>query len=105
MIHRQLDSTQYFVQSNWTNKAQLHQLEDHQFELEPADKNSTFEFSVSFSPLPSGNADLLFNEAVTNRAEGWDVFWNSRGAIDFSKCTDPWASIPTLGSIVSGFKV
>lgn len=91
-IQRILDSTQYFVKVNWSQPAQINQLQDHFFELNPGGKESEIDFSVSFSPNKNKLSDHLYTESASNNTEQWSAFWNSGGAIDFSDCTDPRAS-------------
>ncbi|HSG67161.1 MAG TPA: hypothetical protein VK994_00545, partial [Bacteroidales bacterium] len=92
LIHRTLDSTNYFVGINWNNEASLIQKTSHHFQLKPSSENNTIELSVYFSPAEITNPNTLFNETAENSQQQWKNFWNSGGAIDFSECTDPRAN-------------
>jgi hypothetical protein len=91
LIHRTLDSTQYFVAINWNNSADLVQKTSHHLQLEPFTENNSIELSVSFSPRKLTEPNFLFDQTAENSELQWSQYWNSGGVIDFSDCTDPRA--------------
>lgn len=90
-IQRTLDSTEYFVQISWSQNAEIHQLDEHYFLIDPSDENQFFEYSISFSPQKSDFSVISYENTALNSEHLWEKFWSSGGAIDFSECTDPRA--------------
>ena len=88
-IERQLDSTRYYVTIQWNGDAEFKELDKHSFFLSIKDKNQ-FEFICQFSPIKIEKNE---NSAQTfaKSKEHWKNFWQSGGAIDLSKSTDPRA--------------
>lgn len=88
---RELGSATYFTKAGWTGSASIIQDKKHRILISPNMKGNQFEISIKFSaekdlsPLPS------FSETENNNATNWEKLWNSGGAVDFSKCTDPRA--------------
>lgn len=90
VLQRTLDKEVYFVSMSWKGEAELIQLGPHQFEINPADQNDTFEYSILYSKSGDHVVDLY--TATARNSEGhWKEFWSSGAAIDFSECTDPRA--------------
>ena len=87
LIHRRLDSTNYFVDINHSPLSQLNRQGKHQFEITPNPTGTEMDFSVSFSP-DQVNEQIPFKQAATNSSNRWKDFWLSGGAIDFSDCKD-----------------
>lgn len=88
VIKREIDTTNYFVDVNWSNGS-ISGTNGHEFVIQPAGQN-TFEFSVLFSKSKAAvQAD--FQATKKSSINGWENFWGSGGAIDFSACTDPRA--------------
>jgi hypothetical protein len=86
-IKRELDSTTYFTEVQWSNGS-LSQLGDrHTFLLTPSRQNNEFEFSVTFSK-GGPHESPSFGVTEKNSIQKWKDFWTSGGAIDFSSCTD-----------------
>jgi hypothetical protein len=90
-IRRTLDSTNYFVQISWREKAKIDQIASHYFEINPAGESDAFECSFLFSSLKKEKSDQSFGSTLDNSTQQWENFWNSGGAIDFSGCADPRA--------------
>jgi len=91
VIHRQLDSTSYFVHINWKGPAKIEEHQKHDFYLQPKQGQSEFSFSCLFSPRDSDFVLPDFRATALNSQAGWKRFWLSGGAIDFSGSTDPRA--------------
>ncbi len=89
-IERKLDSTIYFVTVQWEGAAQFIKVKDHSFLLDIQEKTD-FAFSCSFSQtiesIPAGPM-----ETFTASTSFWPDFWQSGGAVDLSKSSDPRAS-------------
>lgn len=85
-IKHVLDTTSYYIQSQWTGKASFKEKQAHYFTLTPVNTTS-FEYSCLFAPqaqpiLPS------FPATRQSSIQGWQQFWKSGGAIDFSGSID-----------------
>ena len=87
LISHRLDATEYFVGLKWKGKAAVREQARHQFWLTPATANS-FEFTVAFVQPRKVFEQLHYNNAKQSSATGWQRFWQSGGAIDFSGSTD-----------------
>ncbi|HWA36068.1 MAG TPA: hypothetical protein VG737_18130 [Cyclobacteriaceae bacterium] len=90
VFKRQLDSTTFFIGTNWTNGELVASKDPHHYEVVPYKAANEIEFSVAFSP-DSSNATLNFISTQESSVQVWKDFWNSGGAVDFSECTDPRA--------------
>jgi hypothetical protein len=88
---RTLDSDSYVVDVLYDPAAQFTEIARHNFELEPSDDTSTFEFVVRFSPSASEESLPTALETQQAAAAHWQEFWESGGAIDLSASTDPRA--------------
>lgn len=87
LFSRKLDNDTYFVKATCTTKAKLTKIEDHYFTLLPDTKDS-FEIIVDFLQSNSNNKALSFEEIEKNSIAGWENFWKTGAAVDFSECTD-----------------
>jgi hypothetical protein len=87
-ITRQLDSTRYNVQLNFT-PGELKQPSEHELIVTPDRNGESAELNVVFnsSMAPRGS----FAEIRELNAKSWKEFWTTGGAIDFSGCIDPRA--------------
>jgi protein-glucosylgalactosylhydroxylysine glucosidase len=90
-ILHQLDTTFYNTWVIWGQNGNLSKRSEHYFILKPEGKKSRFDFSVNFT---EGN-DLMEFERLSTPAEvkyrstaGWQNFWLSGGAVDFSGTAD-----------------
>jgi hypothetical protein len=86
LFKRILDNTNYYVRLDWAGKAHLDKKEEHYFLLTP--ESQDFSFSVSFSeglpdPPVSG-----FEQTAQKTGAYWQNYWETGGAIDFSRCKD-----------------
>ncbi len=90
-IHRQIDSSSYFVKLAWSGQAKIVEQQKHCFSLQPGQGQSVFSFSCLFSPLYTIARLPDFNATALNNRMEWKKFWRSGGAVDFSECTDPRA--------------
>ncbi len=88
---RTLDDEQYFVTLNWKGDSYVCKNGTHEFILEPSGNDDILEVSCSFSNEIPGNILPGFTKTAENNRNHWEKFWNSGGAVDFSKCTDPRA--------------
>ena len=91
ILERMLDSTKYFV-AVASDNAELAKVAAHEFELVPSEDGSAFEFIVRFSEDSGEPATTDFTASATEAESFWNDFWNSGGAIDFSRCTDARAA-------------
>lgn len=91
-IFRKLDSTNYFVKVSWEQPASIFQEDAHFFYLIPEKDQNMFSFSVNFSEKNNEESLPGFKETSESSKLGWENFWMSGGAVDFSSSTDPRAS-------------
>lgn len=89
-IYRQLDSLNYHVALNWTGTASVKEKEKDYFQLTPGTQN-TFSFTCEFATEPESKATPLAS-IVESSKKGWEKFWMSGGAVDFTGSTDKRAS-------------
>ncbi|MFW5831168.1 MAG: hypothetical protein ACOCVA_02880 [Prolixibacteraceae bacterium] len=91
LFERNLDATQFFIQAEWEENANLEEVARHEFLLIPDTTNLKFSFAVAFSPGKEMTVSS-FEETADNNQTEWENFWESGGAIDFSGSTDPRAT-------------
>ncbi|MFA9186749.1 hypothetical protein [Flavobacterium magnesitis] len=88
IITHKMDSITYNIGLKWKGNAAIAQKEAHYYLLTPS-KNNQFEFSCEFAPAHQGKLNIPDVAAVqSSSVSGWEKFWKSGGAIDFSACTD-----------------
>ncbi|MEO8254429.1 MAG: hypothetical protein ABI554_08565 [Flavobacterium sp.] len=88
IITHKMDSITYNIGLKWKGTAAIAQKEAHYYILTPA-KNNQFEFSCEFAPAYKGKLVIPDVAAVQSSSiSGWEKFWKSGGAVDFSACTD-----------------
>jgi hypothetical protein len=89
VVRHSLDTTTYFTHVQWNGAGEFQESERHHFNLQP-DSSDVFEFSVLFNTDP----EVLPSDFATTKQsseDGWNAFWSSGGAVDFSGSTDPRA--------------
>lgn len=89
IINHKMDSLSYQIGLKWNGKAELKKKENQYFILEPSGK-SEFAFTASFSNEKTEKL-LDFSTLKRNSEKGWEDFWESGAAVDFSESTDPRA--------------
>jgi hypothetical protein len=90
LFERILDNDKYFVRVLHRNGV-IKESSQHHYFVEPAAADSVFEFSCIFSEVPIDRGPDSFNNIHESSRQGWEKFWMSGGAVDFSECTDPRA--------------
>ena len=90
-IQHKLDSTNYFINLEWSKNAVLKEKQPHYFLLEPK-KDTTFEFSCLFESRKSLTTAPSFAGTRNNSRKQWRLFWETGGAIDFSASTEKRAN-------------
>jgi hypothetical protein len=91
VIKRQLDNDRYYTIISWSEDAVFEKEDKHRFVLKPSGKMNRLEFSCLFSPEAIAEALPDFDSVQDRSIAGWEEFWLSGGAVDFSACTDPRA--------------
>jgi hypothetical protein len=86
-----MDSISYDVRLKWKGNAQLKEKSQHYFIVEPSETN-TFELTCLFIQTPKKVIIPTFSEVEKSSALGWEHFWESGGAIDFSGSSDKRAN-------------
>ena len=87
-----MDSISYNVNLNWKGNAQIKQTSDHYFVVEALNTN-TLELSCLFALAEKKSVkNSSFADIQNSSIKGWEKFWNSGAAVDFSGSTDPRAN-------------
>ena len=86
-ITRKLDSTTYFASLNWT-LGTLKKNSDHYFLLQPTGEKNEFEFTCHFSATKPKTSATNYAKTISSSRTGWQQFWLSGGAVDFSQVKD-----------------
>lgn len=87
IIKHKMDSITYNIGLKWKGNATIAQKEAHYYLVTP--KDNQFEFSCEFAPAYKGKMQTPDVAAIqSSSATGWEKFWKSGAAVDFSKCTD-----------------
>ncbi|SFD95959.1 hypothetical protein [Flavobacterium phragmitis] len=86
-----MDSISYNVGLSWKGNAQIKKTGEHYFVLEPSNTD-ILELSCLFAlaEKPVSNSSFLVIE--NSSSKGWEQFWKSGAAVDFSGSTDPRAN-------------
>jgi hypothetical protein len=73
----------------WRNNAELKEVTQHIYYLEPKQTDSVYSFSCQFLNNPGTGRIQTFGETEVASKRSWEKFWSTGGAVDFSECTDP----------------
>lgn len=87
-IQHQLDTTKYYVQFWWRNKASYIKVEPHFFRINPEKTSDAFEFTATFTQNKNNQFRPTYQQIKTSSINSWQAYWKSGGAIDFSGSTD-----------------
>ncbi|MEO7531731.1 MAG: hypothetical protein ABIS69_09980 [Sediminibacterium sp.] len=87
IIHRTIDSTNYYVQLEWKGKAMVQQKQKHDFVVKPAASN-VFEMSCRFLPESKSSPLQTFDQTAKDNKRQWFEFWQTGAAVDFSGSTN-----------------
>jgi protein-glucosylgalactosylhydroxylysine glucosidase len=87
VIKRTLDTTNYYASLNWSFGTIKRQAA-HYFLLEPSEKKISFEFTCHFSEKQPSAILANFSKTKASSTIGWNKFWLSGGAVDFSQTKD-----------------
>ncbi|KAF2511381.1 hypothetical protein EYY60_08085 [Flavobacterium zhairuonense] len=85
-----MDSISYNVDLMWKGNAQIKKSADHYFVIEASNTN-TLELSCLFALTSNKTSNSSFAEIENSSVKGWENFWKSGAAVDFSGSTDPRA--------------
>ncbi len=91
IIRRTMDSSSYFSRITSEDPMELIQKEAHHFEVRPSGDGEVFRCTVSFAAELNGLASATFTETDQNNTFRWEEFWQSGGAIDLGRVSDPRA--------------
>ncbi|HEY8689142.1 MAG TPA: hypothetical protein VIM07_07900, partial [Chitinophagaceae bacterium] len=92
LIKHLIDTTKYYVEFNYNNKAIITQSDPHHFIITPAKTNSDFTFSCSFNSKKVSTVLPKYVQTKTNNQTEWPNFWNSGGIVDFTGSRDERAT-------------
>lgn len=86
LIKRQLDTTVYYVNVEWENKAKLLEKSKNYFVLQ-SDENE-INFTSRFSAELPDTKNISTIQTLADAGKFWNDFWTKGAAVDFSECTD-----------------
>lgn len=86
LIKRQLDTTVYYVNVEWENKAKLTEKSKNYFVLQ-SDENE-INFTSRFTAEQSDEKNISTTHTLADAGKFWNDFWTNGAAVDFSECTD-----------------
>lgn len=86
LIKRQLDTTVYYVNVEWENKAKLTEKYKNYFVLQ-SDENE-INFTSRFSAELPDTKNISTIQTLADTGKFWNDFWTKGAAVDFSECTD-----------------
>ncbi|RFS14784.1 hypothetical protein [Emticicia sp. C21] len=91
-IQHKIDNLNYAIAfaSDQNIKSQIRQ--SHYFIIQPSIQTDKWSFTCDFAEKAPSTIPLTFAAIETNSQQGWNKFWNSGGAIDFSGSTDTRAN-------------
>ena len=90
IITHVMDSISYNVNLSWKGNAQIKKTADHYFVIEASNTN-TLELSCLFALADKKIPNSSFTDIENSSIKGWEQFWKSGAAVDFSGSTDPRA--------------
>ncbi len=88
IIKHSIDTTTYFIQLNWSGNASLTEKEPHVYVLNPGKESPAFSASVEFNSENTFAEKSEFEDVKNSSVSGWETFWKSGGAVDFSGTED-----------------
>jgi hypothetical protein len=91
VFERSLDDDKYYTRMDWLGVAEISELYEHIYLLQPKANDTSLECQVIFSDQIPDKSLPSYTETTENNKVKWRKFWESGGAIDFSSCTDPRA--------------
>jgi protein-glucosylgalactosylhydroxylysine glucosidase len=83
-----LDDTRYQVYFRWNGRGAIREKRRHYFVVSPLTGNDNFEISVKFVHAPPITTLPDYQQTKTSSTQGWNAYWNSGGAIDFTGSID-----------------
>jgi len=87
VVKHVMDSTSYNVNLMWKGNAKITKTSDHYFVVE-ASNTDVLELSCLFALADKKIANASFTEIKNSSVKGWEQFWKSGAAVDFSGSTD-----------------
>ena len=93
IIKHTLDTTTYWVNMEWSGKAQLAKNKMHEYVLSPDGASDVLQVSFSFYPGAKKTAATVnFDDTRANSIALWEKFWMRGAAVDLSGSTDKRAN-------------
>ncbi|WP_433832610.1 hypothetical protein [Flavobacterium anhuiense] len=91
VVTHKMDSISYKVNFSWKGNAKIKKASDHYFVIEASDTN-TLELSALFALEKKLVKNSSFADIQNSSIKGWEKFWKSGAAVDFSGSTDKRAN-------------
>jgi hypothetical protein len=91
VVTHEMDSISYDIRLSWKGNAQFKRKGNQYFVIESS-KTKTLELSCLFVPTANKQSIPDFSEIQTSSVVGWQHFWESGAAVDFSGSTDKRAN-------------
>lgn len=86
LLKRILDSTVYYVSISWQGTAVFSEKQPHYFLLSP--KSEDFSFTCEYLAEEPESLSEQQGDIFALASTYWQKFWQTGGAVDFSKCKD-----------------
>lgn len=102
IIHK-LDATEYYTSFAWNTSAAIKETALHYFNIIPQKGTTSFAFTVAFNEKKETVPALTFSKVRNSSISGWEKYWTSGAAVDFSGSTDSRASELERRTILSQY--
>lgn len=86
IIKRKLDTTVYYLNIEWENKARLKEKAKNYFVLQS--EENEVNFTCHFTAEPPNSKNPTTGQILSESRIFWNSFWKNGAAVDFSECTD-----------------
>lgn len=92
LVHRCLDTTNYYIHLSWNGKAELKEKDKHYLILEPQEGENVMELSCLFNQTPESSQTPTYSETHNSSVNKWYNYWTKGAAVDFAGSKDPRAN-------------
>ena len=89
VLHRQLDSTEYYVWLSCSGNGKINETGQHNFEI--GNNDEQLFFTCAFAPLSNLKCLEDFESVRQSSSKMWYNFWQSGGAVELAGSSDPRA--------------
>lgn len=87
-VRHKIDNLTYHINISSSLAIQSQIRQAHYFIIQPSKQSTSWNFTCDFSEKAPAQTESSFSNVSANSKAGWEKFWNSGGAIDFSGSSD-----------------